>query len=136
MNIRTRGRFLIRTFSQTHQLSPVKLSFLKINGREQHKSPVIFLHGMFGNKNNWKSIARQISEATGRTGISVDLRNHGQSPWSDVVGADAMAADVKNFLETGNIQKSIIVGHSMGGRVALQFASMFVSTICFHMKGN
>lgn len=53
---------------------------------------------------------------------ALDLRNHGQSPWSDDVGYEAMAGDVLGYLDSQNISRAAIIGHSMGGKVAMAAA--------------
>lgn len=64
--------------------SPVKLSSHKVEGTElANEDPIIISHGLFGSKNNWRGLARRISEATKRTVYAVDLRNHGDSPHTD-----------------------------------------------------
>ena len=58
--------------------------------------PLVILHGLFGSRTNWRSIARAMS-ATHRV-ISVDLRNHGGSPWADTMGDPEMADDVRELM--------------------------------------
>lgn len=113
------------TFEKT-----IPLSSLCVKGeKDAVLSPVVFMHGLFGNKNNWKSVCRQVSQSTGRTCFSLDLRNHGDSGHTDPKESDTMmmAADVKSWMEREGIPSCILTGHSMGGRVALQFGHLFVS---------
>ena len=81
---------------------------------------IVILHGLFGSSDNWLSIAKVLS-AMGKV-YSVDQRNHGQSPHDAVFDYPAMVKDIKDFLEMHHIEKPIIIGHSMGGKVAMQFA--------------
>lgn len=83
-------------------------------------SPLIILHGLFGSSDNWLSIAKVLGN--NHTVYSVDQRNHGQSPHSDFFNYKIMANDLKAFIEENNIDNPIILGHSMGGKTAMQFA--------------
>ena len=82
--------------------------------------PLIVLHGLFGSRTNWRSIARALS-ATHRV-ISVDLRNHGGSPWSDAMGYPEMADDVRGLMKRENLREAAVMGHSMGGKTAMALA--------------
>jgi len=62
------------------------------------KSPLVILHGLFGTGDNWAYLCRALA-AKGLTVIAVDLRNHGQSPWTDTHTYDDMATDVIALLE-------------------------------------
>jgi len=108
----------------------IALSFLKHPG-DRILTPVLFLHGLFGNKNNWKSIARQVTEATKRSTYCLDLRNHGDSGHTEPKEASvlASASDIKTFLENQELKSCILTGHSFGGRVAMQFCSLFPESV-------
>jgi len=83
-------------------------------------NPVIFLHGLFGQSDNWVTIARCIADQ-----FSVfipDQRNHGHSPHSPVHSYPALSDDLLEFMEEHGITSSILIGHSMGGKVAMTFA--------------
>lgn len=82
--------------------------------------PIIFLHGIFGSSDNWLTQARLLS--AGYHTYALDLRNHGQSPHDDQFDYPAMAADVLEFMETNRVEDPVIIGHSMGGKVAMNFA--------------
>ena len=82
--------------------------------------PLVILHGLFGNLDNWQTLARKW--ATDYTVISVDLRNHGRSPHADEMTYPLMAEDVAEFLEGKGIDECTLLGHSMGGKVAMQTA--------------
>ena len=83
--------------------------------------PLIILHGFLGSGQNWKSIAQQFS--TKYNVFLLDLRNHGWSPHSDDCGYEAMANDVIEFITTYNLYEPTLLGHSMGGKVAMQVSS-------------
>ena len=82
--------------------------------------PLVILHGLFGNLDNWSTIARQWAEHY--RVILVDLRNHGRSPHADEMTYPLMAQDVAAFLEEQGIDRCHLLGHSMGGKVAMQCA--------------
>jgi esterase len=83
-------------------------------------NPLIILHGLFGISDNWATLAKQWSEYF--TVYAVDLRNHGQSPHSDQWKYWIMAEDVLELIEKEKLEKVILLGHSMGGKVAMRLA--------------
>lgn len=83
-------------------------------------SSIIILHGIFGSSDNWLTIGKVLGEEN--TVYMIDQRNHGQSPRSDVFNYEAMAADLKEFIDEHQIKNPILVGHSMGGKTVMQFA--------------
>jgi pimeloyl-ACP methyl ester carboxylesterase len=82
--------------------------------------PLIILHGLYGSSDNWQTIAKQLAE-TYRVYIP-DMRNHGRSPHSPEHSYKAMAEDIAELLNKLQLNKAIIIGHSMGGKTAMQFA--------------
>jgi pimeloyl-ACP methyl ester carboxylesterase len=86
-------------------------------------SAVILLHGLFGSADNWHHIALGLAESF--RVFAVDQRNHGQSPHGDAMDYPLMAADVDEFLAARGIQSAAVIGHSMGGKTAMQFALQF-----------
>lgn len=85
--------------------------------------PLLILHGLFGMLDNWQTVARVW--ANRYRVFLLDLRNHGKSPHSDEMDYYDMAADIASFLELHNLQNVNLLGHSMGGKVAMQFAAEF-----------
>lgn len=83
--------------------------------------PVLILHGMFGTLDNWQTIAKKLAKHF--MVFIIDLRNHGRSPHSDEFNYAIMANDVREFMESNWIYEAYVVGHSMGGKVAMQLAS-------------
>lgn len=83
--------------------------------------PVLILHGMFGTLDNWQTIAKKLS--THFMVFIIDLRNHGRSPHSDEFDYAIMANDIQEFMENNWIYEAYVIGHSMGGKVAMQLAS-------------
>ncbi len=82
--------------------------------------PMMILHGLFGFSDNWQTHAKKLAEYY--RVILVDLRNHGHSDWSDEFSYDLMAEDVHELCVDLGIRKMILLGHSMGGKVAMLFA--------------
>ena len=83
--------------------------------------PLIILHGLFGQSDNWNTLAKQFSE-NGFEVFIVDLRNHGLSPHSNDWNYKVMSEDVLELMNENNLQNVVLLGHSMGGKVAMQFA--------------
>jgi pimeloyl-ACP methyl ester carboxylesterase len=82
--------------------------------------PVIILHGIFGISDNWVTIGRRLAE---KFEVFIpDQRNHGQSPHSDTFNYYALGDDLFEFIEDHHIINPILIGHSMGGKVAMNFA--------------
>ncbi|MEO1261504.1 MAG: alpha/beta fold hydrolase [Bacteroidota bacterium] len=82
--------------------------------------PIIILHGLFGTLDNWQTIAKKL--AADHSVYIVDQRNHGRSPHEDGHDYPCMAEDLRHFMENNWIYHAHIIGHSMGGKTAMQFA--------------
>ncbi|MGY6649497.1 alpha/beta fold hydrolase [Wenyingzhuangia sp. IMCC45574] len=82
--------------------------------------PLVILHGYFGMGDNWKSHANKL--ATDFEVHVVDQRNHGRSFHTDDFSYDLMVEDLKNYFDEKEIEKAIVLGHSMGGKTAMLFA--------------
>lgn len=82
--------------------------------------PLIILHGFLGASDNWRAMSKRLAAQC--KVYSLDLRNHGASPHSPVMDYAAMADDVREFFASENIDRAHLLGHSMGGKVAMQFA--------------
>src|SRR5882672_2486298 len=79
--------------------------------------PLAILHGLFGSGRNWASIAGRL--AAHHRDIALDLRNHGASPWADTMDYPEMAEDVRATLRALGHRRFALLGHSMGGKVAM-----------------
>ncbi len=88
---------------------------------------VILLHGLFGSADNWHHIALRLAEHF--QVFALDQRNHGQSPHSDTMNYPLMAADVEKFFVARGIESAFVIGHSMGGKTAMQFALQFSNRV-------
>lgn len=94
---------------------------MKLNYKEFGQGdPVIILHGLFGTSDNWQTLAKKLAEHY--SVFLLDLRNHGRSFHDDEFNYKVMAEDLKDFMESHWIYSARIIGHSMGGKVAMQFA--------------
>ena len=94
---------------------------MKLNYTEQGVgAPVLLIHGMFGSLSNLGNLARHL--ATGYRVISVDLRNHGDSPHTAIMDLSSMALDMTELMDDLAIASAHFVGHSLGGKVAMQLA--------------
>ena len=82
--------------------------------------PMIILHGLYGNSDNWYSIGKKLADYFEI--YLIDLRNHGKSPHSNEHSYQAMQKDLVEFFEDHKINKAIILGHSMGGKTSMLFA--------------
>lgn len=82
--------------------------------------PVAILHGLFGSGRNWATIAGRL--AADHRVVALDLRNHGASPWAETMDYAAMADDVGATLAALGCRRFALLGHSMGGKVAMAAA--------------
>jgi pimeloyl-ACP methyl ester carboxylesterase len=83
-------------------------------------SPIVILHGLFGSARNWQSVAKRL--AAHNHVYTLDLRNHGASPWADSMSYDDIAGDVAAFVEAQRLAPATVLGHSMGGKAAMVLA--------------
>lgn len=91
---------------------------------EGQGKPLLIIHGFLGMSDNWKSFG-SLYAAEGFQVHILDLRNHGKSFHSDDFTYDIMAQDVLEYCQENNIEKVSIIGHSMGGKVAMLFATTY-----------
>jgi Predicted hydrolases or acyltransferases (alpha/beta hydrolase superfamily) len=90
--------------------------------------PLLILHGLFGSSDNWQTISRALGERFHV--FALDLRNHGRSPHSSEMTYSLLADDLREFIQQrlGHEPRPArvrLLGHSMGGKVAMQFALSF-----------
>lgn len=84
--------------------------------------PLVVMHGLFGMSDNWQTHGKSWADAGFQVHL-LDMRNHGQSPHSPEHTYQAMADDVLEYFDDQKIENAIVIGHSMGGKVAMLFAS-------------
>lgn len=82
--------------------------------------PLIILHGFMGALDNWHTLATMFG--SNRHVFAIDQRNHGKSPHSEFHSIPLMVADLKQFMEENKLSKVSLIGHSMGGKVVMEFA--------------
>jgi pimeloyl-ACP methyl ester carboxylesterase len=86
--------------------------------------PLIILHGLFGQSDNWNTLAKRFGE-NGFCVFTIDQRNHGLSPHSEEWNYKVMADDLKEFIETHQLKNPVLLGHSMGGKTVMFFELMY-----------
>jgi esterase len=89
--------------------------------------PVVILPGLFGSTGNWRPMARRL--AVKYRVLVVDLRNHGRSPQADSMRYEEMAEDVLMLLDKQGMARVALLGHSMGGKVAMTFALAYPNRV-------
>ncbi len=116
----------IQNETPTYELNPANpyLCCVQLHHRKfghPGDQPIIILHGLFGLSDNWVSYGKRIAQEGFEVFIP-DLRNHGQSPKSEVFNYLALTDDLFDFIDEHEIDCPILIGHSMGGKVAMRFA--------------
>ena len=92
--------------------------FSKIYGEGK---PLLILHGLFGMGDNWATHAKTWAQQ-GYQVHAIDARNHGRSPHHEEHSYDAMVGDLEQYMQLYGLNSAIILGHSMGGKTAMNFA--------------
>lgn len=101
---------------------------MKLHYRELGEGkPMMILHGLFGSSDNWQTHAKKLAEYY--RVILVDMRNHGHSEWSEEFSYELMVQDVHELCVDLKLEKLTLVGHSMGGKVAMRFAQLHESLL-------
>ena len=101
------------------------------HGTSVRDAPLLVLHGLLGSAMNWRTTAPKLTHR--RKIISIDLRNHGGSPHSDDMRLQACAADVIALMDSKGIAKAVLLGHSLGGKVAMAAALLYpdrIAAVC------
>ena len=94
---------------------------MKLFFRQQGQGkPLIILHGLLGSSDNWHSLGKLFAETF--SVYIIDQRNHGQSPHSNEFNYTVLTEDLEEFIAENKIVKPHIIGHSMGGKTAMNFA--------------
>ena len=84
--------------------------------------PLLILHGLFGNSDNWQTHAKKLAEYF--QVILIDQRNHGHSDWTNKINYDLMAEDLSELIEELKLDKVFLLGHSMGGKTVMRYAQL------------
>jgi len=86
--------------------------------------PFVILHGFLGMGDNWKTHGKNLSEQGFEVHL-VDQRNHGRSFWNNTFNYEILAEDLKYYCDTHQLKNIILLGHSMGGKTAMLFATEY-----------
>ena len=115
----------------TSRLTPVNLAYASYESTDINVEswPLLVMHGLLGSKGNWKSLCKVFHQKTvpQRKVVAMDARNHGDSPHSAQHTYHHLAEDIKLLMEKLKIDKTVLLGHSMGGRAVMLFALKYVS---------
>ena len=87
-------------------------------------TPFLILHGFLGMSDNWKTIGNKFADDGYQVHL-IDQRNHGRSPHTSQMNYKVMSQDIKDYCEVNSLKSIILLGHSMGGKVAMQIAGDF-----------
>ena len=90
--------------------------------------PFVILHGFLGMSDNWKTLGKQFSEKGFQVHL-VDQRNHGRSFWSSDFNYELLAEDLKTYCNHYKLEDIILLGHSMGGKTAMLFSTLYPDLI-------
>ena len=101
----------------------MKLHYKKIGSGE----PLMIIHGLFGSSDNWGMLGKKFAEKF--TVYLIDLRSHGRSPHSPVMNYELMADDLHELILDQGIKNPVLLGHSMGGKAALQFNEKYKNVL-------
>lgn len=93
-----------------------------IKSADPYKTPIVIIHGLLGSSNNWRGIATCAELSHNRHIYGVDVRNHGASPHTDTMRYDEMSNDIINVLDKYKLDQCILIGHSLGGKIAMATA--------------
>ncbi|MDC9580139.1 esterase [Xenorhabdus sp. PR6a] len=93
----------------------------------QSSTPIVLIHGLFGDLNNLGILGRDLQQYY--PVIQIDVRNHGISPRMENMDYRDMAQDVLQLLDELNVSKAVIIGHSMGGKIAMTMTAMALERI-------
>lgn len=83
--------------------------------------PLVLIHGLFGNSDNWMLFSKNISKRLSISVYALDIRNHGRSGHHPVFSMEALIDDLAEFLTTNGIENPILMGHSLGGKIVLNY---------------
>lgn len=119
------GRFRLDPMGRLHPTAGVNLFFRDLGGAGQE--PIVLLHGMLGSSRNWQTAGADLAVA-GHV-LAPDFRNHGRSAATESMNYDDLTADIIAWLDTQGLARTIVIGHSMGGKVAMRLACRHPSRV-------
>ncbi|EKM82051.1 hypothetical protein AGABI1DRAFT_105416 [Agaricus bisporus var. burnettii JB137-S8] len=107
---------------------PIELASLVASPQLPTTGSLLVLHGLFGSKRNWTSLHKAFHQALPHHSIhTLDLRNHGMSPHATPMTYTSMAEDVIHYIDSHGISDVALLGHSMGGKVAMTTALLLAA---------
>ena len=95
--------------------------------KEGNGTPMVIVHGLYGSSDNWLNIGKHLAEK--HTIYIIDQRNHGRSPFANTHTFNDLRNDLEDFFDQHQIEKAVLLGHSMGGKAAMWFAADFPERI-------
>ncbi|EAS30866.3 alpha/beta hydrolase [Coccidioides immitis RS] len=120
---------LCRAFSSSRGNSQLQLAYNLHRARDSQnatsapkKTPIVFMHGLFGSKQNNRSVSKALADKLNTDIYAIDLRNHGDSPHHPEHNYSVMANDVEEFIHENDLEKPVLIGHSMGAKTAMTIA--------------
>ncbi|KIO28720.1 hypothetical protein M407DRAFT_22146 [Tulasnella calospora MUT 4182] len=127
-HIRLNGPAIPSSFRRsTHGSTSASLAFDEIPVKNPPidftaSGPLVIVHGLFGSKQNWRSLAKRFHQTLHAPVYSLDLRNHGQSPHTEVMDYTSMANDIIEFCKERSLKHINLLGHSLGGKAVMAAA--------------
>ncbi|KAF8640288.1 hypothetical protein AX16_010183 [Volvariella volvacea WC 439] len=112
----------LSTSTSTPQVVDLAYNAVLPEDGNAQENPLVILHGLFGSKRNWTSLTKAFARDLGRPVYALDLRNQGSSPHASPMTYTHMAADVLHFIQKHSLRDVALLGHSMGGKVAMALA--------------
>ncbi|CAM3537634.1 alpha/beta fold hydrolase [Flavobacterium saliperosum] len=91
---------------------------------EGEGTPLLIIHGFLGMSDNWKTLGSQFAQQGFQVHL-LDMRNHGKSPHDEAFTYEVMVQDVYDYCATHQLDKIALLGHSMGGKIAMLFATAY-----------
>ena len=105
-------------------------NLIKFEGNKQifenKKFQILFIfHGLFGRGKNWQSFCKRFSDNENYIVVTVDLRNHGRNQFKKNLSYFLMVKDIVELFKHLGIQKTSLLGHSMGGKLAMLITLLY-----------
>ena len=102
-------------------MSPLELHVQHVEARKADCRTLVILHGLYGSARSWATVSRRLADSFDVHAF--DLRNHGRSPHAEDCSWSAMADDVLATMDSRGMGEVVLLGHSLGGKVAMHLAA-------------